>query len=217
MSISLILAGTLRSKRYVNELFKNKIFPKKIIFYSKSKDKEFLKKIEKFNIKFKFFYIKDINNKNIIKEILKTSSEYFLYSGYPGEIIKSNILEKKKIIHCHPGLLPNFRGSTVMYYSLILSKKIYCSCIQLNKKIDEGKILFIQKFKKPKNLYTLEKNFDNNVRAKTLISFLKKKKRFILKKKSASSNYYIAHPLIRQIVLNRKSLEFIKDIKLKND
>ena len=61
MSISLILAGTLRSKRYVNELFKNKIFPKKIIFYSKSKDKEFLKKIEKFNIKFKFFYIKDIN------------------------------------------------------------------------------------------------------------------------------------------------------------
>ena len=104
-----------------------------------------------------------------------------------------------------------------MYYSLILSKKIYCSCIQLNKKIDEGKILFIQKFKKPKNLHTLEKNFDNHVRAKTLISFLKKKKKSIVKKKNASSNYYIAHPLIRQIVLNRKSLEFIKDIKLKND
>ena len=64
-----------------------------------------------------------------------------------------------------------------MYYSLLLTNKIYCTCIRLNEKIDEGKIMYIKKFKKPKDLKLLESKYDNEIRAKTLIEFLLKGKK----------------------------------------
>ena len=42
-NISLILANTERSKYYFNEIIKNKIFIKKIIFYSKKRVRYFIK------------------------------------------------------------------------------------------------------------------------------------------------------------------------------
>ena len=52
------------------------------------------------------------------------------------------------------------------------------------KKIDEGKIMYIKKFKKPKDLKLLESKYDNEIRAKTLIEFLLKgKKKEIFTKK----------------------------------
>ena len=60
-------------------------------------------------------------------------------------------------------------------------------------------------FKNPKNLNQIEKNFDDNIRAKTLVEYLKHKKKFKIKKTNREFLHYnIAHPIIRHLVLKNR-------------
>ena len=208
-SLSVILANTNRSKFYFNELKKKKYFLDNIIFYTNKKNLDFLKDLKNYKYKnnLKILKTNDVNSVSIEKEVLKIKSKYILFSGYNAEILKSGKILKKNIIHCHPGLLPKFRGSTVIYYSMIETNKINVSIFRISRNIDEGKVLFTKKFSFPKNKMDLEKNFDHLIRAKTLISFLNSKKTQSNKLKSKYPNfYYIAHPIIRSIILNPKSI-----------
>ena len=74
-------------------------------------------------------------------------------------------------------------------------------------KIDSGKVIFVKKFKPPKKRGNENEN-DNYIRANTLISYLlSTKKNKIKKLKSKQQNfYYIAHPIIRNIVIKPKFL-----------
>ena len=95
-----------------------------------------------------------------------------------------------------------------MYYSLFLKKKIFCSILRLNKKIDSGNVFFRKKIVLPKNIKIneFESDFDNNVRANTIVGFLKlyNKKKLIIKRKyfskSSCSSYYIIHPIIQSVL-----------------
>lgn len=82
------------------------------------------------------------------------------------------------MIHCHSGKLPNYRGSTTIFYSLINKGTIACSVFKMDKKIDMGKLYYIKNFKRPKNLYKIFNKFDDYIRASTIVSFLKNKKKF---------------------------------------
>jgi len=214
-NLSVILANTNRSKFYFNELKKKKYFLDNIIFYTNKKNFNFLKDLKNYKYKHNLKILKtnDINSTSIEKEVLKIKSKYILFSGYNAEILKSGKILKKNIIHCHPGLLPKFRGSTVIYYSMIETNNINVSIFRISRKIDEGKVLFTKKFNYPKDKYEIEENFDHIIRAKTLISFLEQKKiKFKKLKSKYSSFYYKAHPIIRNIILNPKLL--LNEIKI---
>ena len=139
----------------------------------------------------------------IVNLIMKIKSKFILFSGYSAEIIKNNDLFKKNLIHCHPGLLPKYQGSTVIYYSLIEDKKINVSLFRLSKKIDQGEVLYTQNFKIPNKIISIEKNYDDKIRSTTLTSFLLSVKNKIKKQYSTDLNaYYIAHPCLRNILIN---------------
>ena len=75
----------------------------------------------------------------------------------------------------------------------------------MDKKIDNGKIVYKKYFKYPKKLKNIEENFDNEIRALTLVEFLKSKNKPLYKNiKKSFVPYYIAHPIIRYIVINKK-------------
>ena len=179
--INLILSNTKRSIEYVKALSKSKFNVNCVIIYSNKNINKILlelKKIKKIQkiIKSKNNRISD-TNLSFINYLKKNDKN--IIAAYPGEIINNKKLLKKKLIHCHPGNLPRFKGSTTLYYSLILKTSVYVSLIEINTKIDSGKILFKKKFKPPKNMQEIEKNYDNIIRAQTLISYLnlnKKKK-----------------------------------------
>tara|TARA_B100000989_G_scaffold21727_1_gene14249 strand:- start:16913 stop:17539 length:627 start_codon:yes stop_codon:yes gene_type:complete len=207
--INLILSETKRSEIYLKELIKNKVKINAIILYSKSFGRVYelinKKKLNKININCK---TNNINSEKIYKKLSHNKAKINIVSTYSGEIVKNPSLLKKKLYHCHPGDLPKFKGSTTIYYAVILKKKIFVSIFQMGKKIDEGKLVYKKKFNYPKNFKNIERSFDNNIRALTLIDFIKKKK--IKKYNNIKNNYlpyYIVHPIIRQIVLNKKSLK----------
>lgn len=218
MDFGLIISNTNRSKVYIKLLIKNSFYPKEVFFFSKKRDKFLINFFIKKKIKNCYTRTDNINDRIFVKKILKSTLKNFIYSGYSGQIVNSNILEKKNLIHCHSGKLPNYRGSTTIFYSLINKGTIACSVFKMDKKIDIGKLYYIKNFKRPKNLNKIYNKFDDYIRASTIVSFLKNKKKiFSNKRKFNVSNkinfnyYYIAHPVVRRIALDKRSLFFLKN------
>lgn len=206
--IDLLLSETRRSKYYLNYMLKNKVLIDSIFYYSK-KTGEVIRLIKENNLTNKTYTFRtnSVNSSKIIK-LLNKKKNKTIYSGYPGEIVKNKILLKKNLIHCHPGDLPMFKGSTTIFYSAIIKKKITVTCFRINNKIDEGEILYKKNFKIPKNKVFLNSTYDDKIRAETIIEFLKKgkKKYQFLKKNQNFDTYYVAHPIIRSIVINKKEI-----------
>ena len=212
MKFGLILSNTKRSKIYYKELIKNNLKPSLIIFLNNKKTKKEISKSYKIkNEKFIEFKSNNIDTKNISNYILNSKIINFVYSGYPGKIIRNElILRKKNIIHSHSGKLPEFPGSTTLYYMILDIKKIFCTTLILNKNLDKGKILLIKKYNFPKNLDLIENDYDNYIRVKNIIYIFKKFKYLIKNninnKKNNFLPYYIAHPIIRKMVLKKNML-----------
>jgi methionyl-tRNA formyltransferase len=208
--ITLILSETKRSLIYLDEIIKNRIKFQKIILYSKNKG--IVYKFIKINKLINFLILLKTNNvnSNILKKKVKLNkSKINIISTYPGEIITNPLLFKYKLLHCHPGNLPMFKGSTTIYYTILLKKKLCVTLFEIAKKVDNGKILYKKYFNIPKNLMRIENDFDNKIRAATFIEYLQTKINIkYLQPKKIYLPYYIAHPLIRQIVLNKKYLKY---------
>ena len=153
---------------------------------------------------FIFCKTKNINSSIINKKLEINKSKFNVVSTYPGEIVKNFKLLKKNLIHCHPGNLPKYKGSTTIYYTILLKDKICVTLFYMNDKIDEGKIIYKKYFEYPNNFDVIEKKFDSQIRSLTLVEYLKSKKKFkFTKSKKIFLPYYIAHPIIRQLVLKK--------------
>ena len=212
MNFSLVISNNKRSLTYLSELVKNKFYPKNIAYIIQKNNKniynkKILKIIYENNLLFKIFKSNTINTPDIKKYILKELKNIIIYSGISGDIIKDkNLLIKKKFIHSHSGKLPEYRGSTTIYYSYLIEKKIYCSTIILNNKIDNGLILYLKKYSIPEKVSKIESDYDNLIRIKNIIYCLKNYKKLIIKKqkKIYKNNFYIMHPVLRAITLSLK-------------
>ncbi|WP_415284854.1 formyltransferase family protein [Candidatus Pelagibacter sp. Uisw_130] len=212
---AILVSNSARSICYLKYLKKNNLKPKNIVHLDDLSNNYFAKFLKKKIFYFKSTHIKKFNTKTINKEVssylLKIGSKIIIYSGYPGIIIKKKkLLKAKNIVHAHPGKLPEYKGSTTIYYSLLKEKKIYCSTIVLNEKIDSGKIVMIKKYMVPKNLKLIDKEYDNEIRANNIVLFIKKLKKTNVKKNISSTAYHVIHPVLRSIVLNKKKYKIRK-------
>ena len=209
-NFSIIVSNTSRSYQYLRQLKKNKLIPKDIIYLNDGSNNLITKKIKlnKFffpKIIVKSFYANYINN-NVARFLLSKNTNYIIYSGYPGVIEKNNkVLKSKKLIHSHPGKLPQYRGSTTIYYSILKEDKIYCSTIILNNNLDSGKILLIIKYPIPKKILQIDNEYDDKIRAKNIVFILKKYDKLKVTKKNIKKNnpYYVIHPLLRSLVFRK--------------
>ena len=196
--LSLLLSDNLRSKIYIDIFKKQKIFFDFIFLYNSKK---------KINYPYcnKIYYFKEkIANQNIKNKITEKKIKNIIISPSDGEILNYRFLKNLNIFHCHPGKLPDFKGSCTIYYSILETKKIYCSVLMMNEKIDEGKIIFLQKQKKPNWKKTYYAKYDYTIRAKTLVNFIKRKNKNTHSiKQDFKLPYYIPHPVIRTLAINK--------------
>lgn len=155
------------------------------------------------NLKFTEFPFIDINNVEIIDWVKKSNVDFFIFSG--GGILKSNILQTgKKFVHLHPGIVPQYRGSTCFYYSIINEGICGVTAFIMNEGLDTGDIIYQRTFEKPNHGY-IDEVFDAHIRSETLIDMLKKK--LLLKNNYKPQNlnhgntYYIIHPVLKHIAI----------------
>ena len=126
-------------------------------------------------------------------------------------MLKDKILDAgKKFLHIHGGYLPDYKGSTTNYYSLIDENTIGASAIFLTKEIDCGPILLRKKFSPPKDRTEIDHNSDSEARAKVLIECLQNyvnsgSWEYELENNHGGETFYIIHPVLKHLAILSKS------------
>ena len=154
--------------------------------------------LEKYEIDYKHIESLDPNEDKVVSAVGKLATKNCIYSGPGGIILRSGLFETgKKFLHAHPGNLPMHKGSTTIYYSLLIDKTISVSVIELNENLDEGDILLIEKFKF-KSGESLDYVIDPCVRARSLINYLKDPSNKE-KQHNSGNTFYIIHPVLKHL------------------
>ena len=225
MSIGIILTPDNRSKAYIQKILENNLKLDHIIFMNDNKiekkysddivdtskkfgfdiSKPVINTLSENKIDFKEFSFVDINNHELKKYIDSISVDNLIFSG--GGILKDEILSSNvNFIHFHPGITPEYRGSTCFYYSILNQNHAGVTAFFMDKTLDTGDIIFQKKFEKPSHPY-LDEIFDPYIRSETLIEVIKTNRlsssNFIKQDVTSGETYYIIHPVLKHIsILN---------------
>ena len=123
------------------KIFNDKSINVKFICLRKKPDKK-IKLLSK-KKKIPCFIFKNVNNRNSIEKIKSYKCDYLISMSYD-QIFGKKILSlmKNKIINCHAGLLPFYRGRNILNWALVNGEKYFGVTTHLiNYKIDEGNII----------------------------------------------------------------------------
>ncbi len=157
-------------------------------------------------IPFEFINSEDINSDETY-ECLKSAKEtYLIYSGFGGQILKAHLFQMgKKYIHTHAGMVPEFRGSTTVYYHMLVTKNTAASVMFLNEQLDEGDILAQSYFTFSREVQDIDLVYEPYTRAMALKDALlgyAQNGEFSTKNQPKEGNtYYIIHPVLKHIAI----------------
>ena len=221
--IGIILTPDVRSKAYLSKLMDNKIKLDQIIFMNDNREeKKFSNKeiiqaklygikidksvktiLDENNMSFREFPFVDINNSELINFTKQSNMDFFIFTG--GGILKSEILSSgPKFIHCHPGIVPFYRGSTCFYYSIINDDNCGVTAYVMDEKLDAGKIIHQKTFPKPSHIF-IDNVFDADIRSNTMIDVLKNglllKENFLKQDINIGETYFVIHPVLKHIAI----------------
>jgi len=148
----------------------------------------------------------DVNGQEVYDIVASQKPRLLIYSGYGGQIVKKRILSLGTLfLHIHSGWLPDYRGSTTVYYSILKEQSCGASAILLSPEIDKGVILKRKKYPVPSREVNIDYVYDNTIRADLLIEVLQMWKMkgsfvdFIVQKPDEGEIYYVIHPLLKHL------------------
>ena len=218
-NIGMVAADTTRTKYYIDELIKNNLLPSYILLLLNNDNEllpgqkevetenELITRLRKEGVKYDIAPNSNINSDEVITAIANRLETVFIFSGYGGVLLRDKILDTgKKFLHIHGGYLPDYKGSTTNYYSLIDENTIGASAIFLTKEIDCGPILLRKKFVPPKDRTEIDHNSDSEARAKVLIECLQNYVdsggwEYELENNYGGETFYIIHPVLKHIAI----------------
>ena len=152
----------------------------------------------------KIYPTENVNSDRIKAVILELKPRLIIFSGYGGEIVREGLLGLGiPILHIHPGKLPEFRGSTTLYYSWLLHGKCYATALLLNAGIDTGDIVGEKEYPPPPDGMDPDFIYDPAIRANLLITVLQnyQKNGSFQKKKQPreGTTYFVIHPVLKHL------------------
>lgn len=220
MKIGIILTTDERSKAYLQKIISNKISIDEIILmnegaHSKDYSQECINEAKKcgFDIskptketlnehkmKFKEFNFNDINHIELIEYIRKKNFDFVIFTG--GGILRKGILSSgTKFVHFHPGIVPEYRGSTCFYYSMIKENNCGVTAFIMNEGLDTGDVIYQKIFEKPNHVF-IDDVYDSFIRSETMVDVLKNnqlEKKFKKQDQTSGNTFYIIHPVLKHI------------------
>jgi len=170
-------------------------------------NKSIYQSLEEKSIPYKVVYNTDPNSEEIYEHLQQRQEKYVIYSGSGGIILKPKLLDSgKRFLHVHPGSLPDYRGSTTIYYSLLRENKCFASAFFLEKEIDAGGVMKEKTYLPPEDRKTIDYEYDPYIRADVL--------KEVIKEYAATGcfpeakpcpeegeTYFIIHPILKHIAI----------------
>lgn len=163
--------------------------------------------LEEFDIEYETAPSSDLNDASVVNLIDRRPESVFIYSGFGGVLLRQDILATdKNFLHVHGGYLPDYKGSTTNYYSLIEENTMGASSIFLNSVIDSGPVLLRKKFPAPSDRREIDHVYDSAARAKVLVETLQQyladgRWDFELATNDGGETYFIIHPVLKHIAM----------------
>ncbi|MDD5679951.1 MAG: formyltransferase family protein [Candidatus Omnitrophica bacterium] len=149
--------------------------------------------------------VNDVNNYKILTEIKKINPALIIYSGYGGQIVGKELIGSGiGFLHMHSGWLPDYKGSTTLYYSWLADNFCGVSAILLNATIDGGAVVARKKYGPPAKGIDVDYVYDSAIRADLLVSVLKnyiKNSGFkdVMLQKKRGTKYFVIHPVLKHL------------------
>lgn len=147
-------------------------------------------------------------NAPLLQSLLaRLEPDLLVYSGYGGQLVPLALLQLAPLLHIHSGWLPDFRGSTTLYYHILEDGDCAASALLLDESIDTGPVLVRRRYPKPPAGMDVDYLYDNMIRADLLVITLQK---WLLDQPlepdpsvsdEQSQAYYIIHPLLKHLAI----------------
>lgn len=166
-----------------------------------------LETIERFGVSYEICPSTDINSVIVRQCLSRRPEKYFIYSGAGGVLLRKDVLRLgKQFLHIHPGLIPDFRGSTTVYYSILMRGNCGASAIFLNEQIDTGPLIKMKTYPEPDDGTKIDYEYDPEVRADLLLEVIGG---YVMaggfnttsQAHSVGQPYFIIHPVLRHIAI----------------
>ncbi|HEY4319065.1 MAG TPA: formyltransferase family protein [Herbaspirillum sp.] len=132
-----------------------------------------------------------------------------IYSGYGGQLVPATLLRQYPMLHIHSGWLPQYRGSTTLYYQIIEQRQCAASALLLDEHIDTGPVLARKNYPMPPPGLDVDYLYDNAIRADLLVSVLANWRTAPHALRNDAHDfsqaqlppYFIIHPLLKHLAL----------------
>ena len=163
--------------------------------------------LDKLAIPYEVLASRDINDPSVVEAIRRRTEQVFIYSGFGGALLRKEVLSTgKRFLHVHGGYLPDYKGSTTNYYSLLSEGNMGASAIFLNEEIDCGPVLMRRKFPAAADRQAIDHIYDSGARAKVLVETLRRYRasgdwEFELPDNIGGETYYIIHPVLKHLAI----------------
>jgi|TARA_B100001971_G_C18211988_1_gene551326 methionyl-tRNA formyltransferase len=189
----------LKDPKYDGNLDEAPLERKKLLFDPNISEIETL---DKNNIPYKLMYEDSCDSPNVVRELERRSEEFFIFSGRG--ILKQSLEAGKKLIHTHPGKLPQYRGSTCHFYSVLAGDGWHCTSFIMEPQIDQGEVITTKEFPLPGREIDDARTYDPYSRSMVMVETirqlaetgtLKTEKQDL----SKGVDYYIIHPVLGSI------------------
>lgn len=163
--------------------------------------------LDRLGMRYEVSDTRDINDPAVVEMIARSAPSVLIYSGYGGALLRKDVLATgKRFLHVHGGYLPDFKGSTTNYFSLLSEETLGASAIFLTAEIDSGPVLARRRFPPPPGRALIDHVYDSAARARVLIDTLQAYRRqggwvFELPENSGGDTYYIIHPVLKHLAI----------------
>lgn len=146
-----------------------------------------------------------LNAPAVVQTLAARRRRTVIVAGPSGTIVSAQVLATgEQFLHAHPGRLPDYRGSTTPYYSLLAEGRIFVSVIALTPEIDEGPVLACHEFAPPADRTELDLAFDPWIRAEAMTRVLATPGgpgEPVAAPTAGSAMYYIIHPVLKHLAI----------------
>jgi len=149
-----------------------------------------------------------VNEEGVRRALQAHSPRLVVFSGYGGEIVGQALLGLGvPFLHVHAGWLPEYRGSTTVYYSLLREGHCAASAILLSPEIDCGTVVGRQTYPAPPAGMDVDHVYDPAIRADLLVRVLRGYAEQgtwntqFAQEPAQGENYYVIHPVLKHLAL----------------
>jgi len=96
------------------------------------------------------FSAMDFHDPLLHRRLARSDDTAFLYTN--GGIVPAALLEQPgiRILHIHPGIVPDMRGSDCLLWSALVRRRMGVSCFYMSSGIDEGEVIGQREFDLPR-------------------------------------------------------------------